>query len=126
VSILFIPNSNGNKKISSMIQNWGYTLDTLAHSDSQVHELVQKTDCRIVLIEITVPLFLTCDIIHELKKIKPDIKIITMTDSSDPEMETTIRETGIVYYLTQPFDPQELKTVLKHLSGQKQPPPSIR
>lgn len=99
-----------------MIRRWGYDLDRTP-AGKHVFEMIRNKEYKLVLLDMSYPAFLSCSVISDLKLIKPEMKIITLTAHNSPELETMVRGLGIIYYLTKPFEPNELKTILTHISG---------
>ncbi len=106
--------------VADMIRLWGHDVDVV-QPGSQMHGLMQKTDYAVVLMDIEFPVFLSCHTVSELKHLRPEVKIITLTALTSPESETLIRSLGIIYYLSKPFEPDELKTVLSHIADPDKP-----
>lgn len=101
-----------------MIRKWGYGLD-LVPVGKQIFDMIRKKDYELVLLDMEFPIFMSCSIITNLKQIHSEMKIITVTSLSSPEVETMVRGLGIIYYLTKPFAPEELRTILAHISEQQ-------
>jgi DNA-binding NarL/FixJ family response regulator len=59
--------------------------------------------------------------IAAVKARQPGISIVAMSDSADPELQTRIRGTGIIYYMLIPSEIHHLKLILDHLSARTLP-----
>lgn len=119
MNILLIQNDISEVQTTvDMIRKWGYVLD-LAPIGKHVFEMIRRKSYELVLLNIEYPIFLSCNVISDLKHIHPEIKIITLTAQSSPEVETMVRGLGIIYYLTKPFAPNELRMILAHISEQR-------
>lgn len=119
MNILLIQNDIfGAHATVEMIRKWGYVIDQ-APIGKRVFEMIRKKNYELVLLDIEYPVLLSCNVISDLKQIHPEMKIITLTAHSSPEIETMVRGLGIIYYLTKPFAPDELRTILTHISQQQ-------
>lgn len=115
MNILLIQNDKAVAgTIADMIRRWGYDLDWTP-AGKHVFEMIRNKEYELVLLDMSYPAFLSCSVISDLKLIKPEMKIITLTAHNSLELETVVRGLGIIYYLTKPFAPNELKTILTHI-----------
>ncbi len=74
----------------------------------------------LALLDIMLPDGFGYDFIPEIKKCQPDLKIITMTGHSTPDMEKRVRQHGITYYMAKPVNFKELKNIVDHISKKQQ------
>lgn len=75
---------------------------------------IEEDRFDMTLLDIMLPDGFGYDIIPEIKRLQPEINIITMTGYNTPEMEKTIREFGISYYMAKPVNLKELKHIIDH------------
>lgn len=105
--------------IVELIQTWGYQAEG-SRSAQETLEKVRKKPFELVLLDMSLPDMTTQDLITKLKESKPDIGIVTMTDTNSSGQEKGIRTLGIVYYMIKPIDEKVLKEILDHISSKKQ------
>ncbi len=105
--------------IVKLIQTWGYQAEG-SRSAQETLEKVRKKPFELVLLDMSLPDMTTQDLITKLKESKPDIGIVTMTDTNSSGQEKGIRTLGIVYYMIKPIDEKVLKEILDHISSKKQ------
>lgn len=118
MNILLIQNDTREaKKIMVMVAQWGYEI-ILASSLGEISMLLRENRLELILLDLSYPPSQLVKIISDIKHIQPEIKLITMTATNSPQLEKMIRELGIVYYLIKPVLPNELQTILIHISRQ--------
>jgi len=71
------------------------------------------------LLEVFLPDVQAGDLIPQMKRIRPDVRIITMTGYNSRELEQKIRRQGILYYMIKPFEEAYLKSILDYISLKK-------
>ncbi len=59
------------------------------------------------------------ELIPQLKVLQAEARIITLTGQSSRELERTLRELGISYYMAKPFQRDELHSLLTHMAGRR-------
>jgi DNA-binding response OmpR family regulator len=77
-----------------------------------------------VIMEVTLPDIKGEHLISKFKEISPDARIVAMTGNNSRELEARIRERGILYYMVKPFETDNLKSLLEHLSKRHDKPPT--
>jgi len=89
---------------------------TLATSGTTAVKESGSQQFDLALLDIMLPDGFGYDFIPEMKKSQPDLKIITLTGHSTPDMEKRVRQHGITYYMAKPVNFQELKDIVDHIS----------
>ena len=105
--------------IIELIQTWGYQAEG-SLSAQETLEKIRKKSFELVLLDMGLPDMGTQDLIAKLKESKPDIGIVTMTDTNSGGQEKEIRTLGIIYYMIKPVEEKVLKEILDHISSKKQ------
>lgn len=101
--------------VKASLESWGYQAqhcakgaDALRRFKAGLHDLV--------VMEVSLPDIKGEALISSLKEISPEVKIVAVTGSNSRELEARIREQGILYYMVKPFETENLKVLLEHLS----------
>ncbi len=99
---------------------WEYQVKC-AQNGAEAVDLCSKIDFQLILLDLYLPQTDIVELIQLLKILCMDTDIISMTGSNSPELERSIRELGILYYLIKPFEIDNLKAILEHLSVRRNP-----
>jgi DNA-binding NtrC family response regulator len=104
-----------NSVITEIIRSWGHRVE---HADTCKDALAMVREHRfdLILLDIFLPDGKGHKLIPQLKELRPELGIITMTGYNTRELETEVRKQGILYYMTKPFDTKCLKELLDHIS----------
>ena len=81
---------------------------------------VERNKFDLLLLNISSKAFDGCELIQQVKKICPDIKIVTMTDLNSRELELKIRKQGVLFYMITPFNKKVLKDIVDYISKSKE------
>ena len=90
-----------------------------ADSGQKALELLQSETFDLILMDIFLPDIKGYDLIPIIRKQRPDIDVITMTGYNSRELESTVRQQDILFYMIKPFEAGQLKEILEHLSKKK-------
>ena len=101
--------------MSDAMKRWDQEV-VLAVSGKAAVQAAGSQEFDLALLDIMLPDGFGYDFIPEIKKSQPDLKIITMTGHSTPEMEKRVRKHGIAYYMAKPVNFKELKDIVDHIS----------
>jgi DNA-binding NtrC family response regulator len=101
-----------------LIQNWGHKTEK-SESGYDAIKKVQEKVFDLVLVDTSLNDITAQELIVKLKEVRPDIKIVTMTESNGGELEKEIRTLGIIYYMSKPVNKKVLKDILDHISNKK-------
>jgi CheY-like chemotaxis protein len=104
--------------IVGLIQNWGHKTEK-SESGYDAIKKVQEKVFDLVLVDTSLNDITAQELIVKLKEVRPDIKIVTMTESNGGELEKEIRTLGIIYYMSKPVNKKVLKDILDHISNKK-------
>ena len=84
-----------------------------ADSGEEALQLVENNTINLVISDFNMPHMNGFDLLIEVKKIKPEIKVIIMTSYSSPELHKEAFEEGSVGYIEKPFQAEELVELVK-------------
>lgn len=102
--------------LKQMIQAWGHEVEAVDTGCKAV--LAVKEHVRdLFLLDVYLPDGSAMELIPMLRAIQPDARIITLTGQSCRELELSLRELGISYYMAKPFQREELYSILAHTAG---------
>ncbi len=104
--------------ISQSVKQWGHHVELTATGEEALKKVSQKT-FDLILLDVMLPDGFSYEKIPNFKTYHPDVNIIIMTGYNTPEMERTVREFGITYYMAKPININELKHILDHLSNKR-------
>ena len=101
--------------VGEAMRKWNQTV-TLATSGKEAVQAAGDRSFDLALLDIVLPDGFGYDFIPGMRASQPDLKIVTMTGHSTPEMEKRVRRHGIAYYMAKPVSFQELKDIVDHIS----------
>jgi DNA-binding NtrC family response regulator len=81
---------------------------------------VRNNKFDLVLLNISSKAFDGCGLIPRLKRICPDIKIVTITDQNSRDLELKVRKQGVLFYMIKPFNTKVLKDIADYISTSKE------
>lgn len=103
------------EEIAQCLRDWGHR--------SEIYSVGKKALARVrdkffdlVLLEIFMPDLQADELIPQMKQMRPDLRIVTMTGYNSRELELKIRRQGILYYMIKPFEAVYLKSIIDYLS----------
>lgn len=108
-----------SEMVNEALKGWGQEVILATSGTAAVKETGSKR-FDLVLLDIMLPDGFGYDFIPEMKSRQSDLKIISMTGYSTPEMEKRVRKFGIAYYMAKPINFKELKDIVEHLSKKQQ------
>ena len=97
------------------IKKWGFVVETSNNGKSALKRLQEKA-FDLVLLDLFLPDIQGDALIPEFKQLWPQIGIITITGRNSRELESRVRQQGILYYFIKPFKLKILKEILDHVS----------
>ena len=82
-------------------------------------EALQQVRLRaydLILLDLSLPDISGPDLIPKIKGELPEVKVIVTTETNSKELETKVREKGIIFYLIKPIDTRYLRSIIDHLT----------
>ncbi len=104
--------------IGEIIESWGHCFKISGTGNDALLRFRQNK-FHLVLLDIFLPDCKGHELIPQFKEMWPDISVITITGYNSKELEWEVRQKGILYYMLKPFDMNELKVLLDHISKKK-------
>lgn len=93
------------KNLKGLNDNYEY-VESVSGGDAI--EMIRSHDIDMLVTDIYMPDVNGFDLLMEVKKHHPEIKVIMMTGYSTPELHTQAFQNGSVGYIEKPFEPKEL------------------
>jgi DNA-binding response OmpR family regulator len=113
------------KMVTCMLKAWGHTVMSVDDGQKAL-AAVERSAPDLILLDVFLPDATAVELIPQIKAVQPDARIITLTGQSSRELERSLRELGITYYMAKPFQREELHSILSHLSGRPATQPGRR
>jgi DNA-binding NtrC family response regulator len=104
--------------LTESIQAWAHNPEK-SNTGKDALKKVRQKRFDLVLLDIFLPDCKGHELIPQFREMWPDIGVVTMTDYNSRELEWEVRQKGILYYMIKPFDMNELKVLLDHISKKK-------
>lgn len=105
-------------EIAALIRQWGYGVERAA-SGGETLAKIGTRPYDLVLLDTALPDMKVQDLIPQIKGLRPETGIVTMTGANTGQLENEIRTLGIVYYMSKPINEEVLKEILDHISKKK-------
>ena len=98
----------------------------LAHNRSEAIAFIENETPGLVFLDVPIPGTDGMDMLREIRKRKPNIKVIIQT--AYPDMDSALRsiELGASDYITKPFGAQEVQNALENVLERQETPPDQR
>jgi DNA-binding response OmpR family regulator len=120
MDILIVENDTSFAEfVKKSIQAWGYRAEQSGSGKAALRR-VQEKNFDLLLLDIGLPDYRGYELIPRLRKIQPGIGVITMTDHNYKNLELRTREQNIFFYMIKPFQTEELRVLLNHISQKYQ------
>jgi DNA-binding response OmpR family regulator len=101
--------------IKAYLEDWGHQAQHCNRGRDAVR-MFKAGFHDLVILEVMLPDMKGEHLISKLKEVSPDVRIVTMTGNNSRELEARIRELGILYYMVKPFETDNLRSLLEHIS----------
>ncbi|MFC5466469.1 response regulator [Lederbergia graminis] len=98
--------------LNEILQREGYDLYQAANG-LQALAITKKQSPDLVLLDMKIPGMDGLEILEEMKKINPDIRVIIMTAYGELEMIEASKELGALAHFSKPFDIDEIRRAVK-------------
>ena len=104
--------------IKKMIADLGHGVELLPNG-KEVLECIRQKRFDMAFVDIFLRDEKGHRLIPKIKALQPDINMVAMTDYNSRDLEAEVRREEIVYYMIKPFNPDEIKEILRHISKRK-------
>lgn len=119
MDILIIDDFFAAEAVKKSIEKLVCSIETADSSEDALIK-VKHNKFDLLLLNISSKAFDGCKLIQQVKRICPDIKIVTMTDRNSRDLELKIRKQGVLFYMIKPFNKKVLKDILDYISKSKE------
>ncbi|MCI4625969.1 MAG: response regulator [Candidatus Magnetoovum sp. WYHC-5] len=100
--------------IKEVLQRAGYHTD-IAHNGMLAIEKVNTADFDMVLLDLIMPGIKGMDLLTELRRIRPKVKVIMITAFATIDNAVEAIKKGAVEYISKPFKTNELLTIVNRI-----------
>lgn len=101
--------------IGNMVKNWGFEVVGEAANGQEAVQLYERLQPDIVTMDLTMPIMNGMDAVKEIIAKYPKANIIMVTALGQPRIMVDAIENGVKDFITKPFTPETLKTVLDNV-----------
>lgn len=98
--------------LNEILQKEGYHIFQAANGQ-QALSITERHDPDLVLLDMKIPGMDGLEILEEMKKIKPEIRVIIMTAYGELKMIEASKQMGALAHFTKPFDIEEIRVAVK-------------
>lgn len=120
VAILVVDDNFSNQIIANTIlRNAGYNVFVAGDGETAINLAEKYHDViKIVLMDIHMPIMDGYETTKEIKKLGYDFEIIAMTADIIPGVISKCKEHGMNYYLSKPFEPEKLVSLINQINSE--------
>ncbi len=109
--------------LSSRMLNSGVTELKPRPREKRPWKKARSKEFDLAVLDIFLPDTKGYDLIPRLKEVRPDMWFVTITGYNTRELELTVRQHRVAYFMTKPFEPFALKAVLDHMEKKRNASP---
>jgi two-component system response regulator (stage 0 sporulation protein F) len=112
--LLIVDDQNGIRLLlAEVFSSEGYQTYQASNGERAL-EIVREEPPDLVLLDMKIPGMDGLEILKNLKKINPDIKVIMMTAYGELDMIKEASQLGAIMHFTKPFDIDELRLAVNN------------
>jgi FixJ family two-component response regulator len=100
--------------LSQALETLAAEIDTAATGEEALTKLKEK-EFGLILLDIRMPGMDGMEVLHRLREIRPDIRIIMITAYGTIESAVEAMKLGAVDFLQKPFDPEEIRELVSRV-----------
>jgi DNA-binding NtrC family response regulator len=97
--------------LSQALETLGAEIDTAANGEEALTKLKEK-EFGLILLDIRMPGMDGMEVLHRVREIRPDIRVIMITAYGTVESAVEAMKLGAVDFLQKPFDPEEIRELV--------------
>jgi DNA-binding response OmpR family regulator len=101
--------------ICGLVEEWGYRVRHFDRATDALHH-IENNSYDLAIMEVLLPDIRGEELISRIKTVLPYCMIVTLAGNNSREMESRIREKGVLYYMIKPVEIENLKTLLEYTS----------
>jgi two-component system chemotaxis response regulator CheY len=87
-----------------------------ADSGAKAIELFKQEEPHVVLLDLTMPVMTGFDVLVELKKINPDVKVVIISADVQEKARERVLSAGALNMLTKPPQPSQLQEIFDQIA----------
>jgi DNA-binding NtrC family response regulator len=100
--------------LSQALETLGAEIDTAANGEEALTKLKEK-EFGLILLDIRMPGMDGLEVLHRVREIRPDIRVIMITAYGTVESAVEAMKLGAVDFLQKPFDPDEVRELVSRV-----------
>ena len=101
--------------IEEALALWGYHAEWVTTGGIAL-ERMNAQPADLILLDIYLPDGPGYQLIRDFKRINSKVHIVAMTGYNSRELEREVRRQGVSYYMIKPFEIDQLKSILDHIT----------
>lgn len=101
--------------ISKMLKEWGFEIVGEASNGKEAVRLYKELQPDLVTMDLTMPVMSGLDAVKQIIPEFPEAKIIMITAMGQQRIIVEAIESGAKDFITKPFTPDKLKTVVENI-----------
>jgi DNA-binding NtrC family response regulator len=112
---------------TQMLSRRGYEVVTAAEGREALEIFArERAGLSLVFVDLTMPRMSGEEVIRELKRLDPGVRVILMSGFSEQELARKVTEEHVVAFLQKPFRIEELDRALRRARGVATPDVGVR
>jgi DNA-binding response OmpR family regulator len=104
--------------LSQALETLGAETDTAANGEEALTKLKER-EFGLILLDIRMPGMDGMEVLHRLREIRPDIRVIMITAYGTVESAVEAMKLGAVDFLQKPFDPEEIRELVLRVADRE-------
>lgn len=113
--LVVMPDETSAERIFKGIREQGHTV-MLTGTIAGAVDRISRHPVDLSFIHLCLPGGKGLALIGHMKKCFPEIPVVAMTNSNSRLLEFSARKLGVIYYMVEPFESDEIETIVNHLS----------
>ena len=118
LSVLIIDNIDECSILEKYIKDLGYRV-VAVESYSDALKKVKKIDFDLIVMDMNLSGDDWINIVFKIREIVGEANIVMMSDSNTLDIELSVREQRVMYYIVKPLELCEIKSIMEYLSQKK-------
>jgi two-component system, cell cycle sensor histidine kinase and response regulator CckA len=100
---------------STLIDN-GFAVFTAADGEEAIENFCRhKTETDVVLLDVGLPKVKGIDVLHEIKREQPAVRVVIASGYLEPELRTKILKAGVEHIIHKPYIVDEVVEIMRSL-----------
>jgi two-component system chemotaxis response regulator CheY len=107
-----------SKAVKRAVEPYGMTVVGQAFNGREGLELVERYQPDLIILDITMPVMNGLEMAVSLLAVKPQAKVFMLSAMGDDQLVADAKALGVKYFLTKPFEPEQIVAAIKSIMGQ--------